>query len=374
MPDLTFVMPHWLYWSGLALFPVFAMFMVRRARRTQRESAVSLALAYLFWLTGGFIGIHRFYLRNWLGVLYPPLFCGILYANVQFRIARDALSRVRSDLKSADFQVEHFTKQLKDGIDAAQAKLEAARNSLRTARAVLDDSAGAVSNWDSAAMGLAIAIALLLLYDAFVLPGLTRACAANEPYRPDPGSPVLRSGGDAAPGQGRVPAGAFGAPIRRIIETVSGWIGHYVAYWSVIAVFVYYYEVMARYVFNSPTNWAHESMFLMFGMQYLLCGSFAYREDAHVRVDVVYVMLSDRAKAIMNVITSVLFFIFAATLLWTGWIFARDAIGVWEVSFTEWAIQYWPVKMTISMGAALILLQGLARLLKDVSFLMHREA
>ena len=112
----------------------------------------------------------------------------------------------------------------------------------------------------------------------------------------------------------------------------------------------------------------------MFGMQYLLCGAFAYREDAHVRVDVIYVMLSGRAKAIMNVITSVFFFIFSVTLLWTGWIFARDSIGVWEVSFTEWAIQYWPVKMTISIGATLILLQGLARLLKDVSFLMDRES
>ena len=46
------------------------------------------------------------------------------------------------------------------------------------------------------------------------------------------------------------------------------------AYWSIVAVFVYYYEVISRYVFNSPTNWAHESMFLMFGMQYLIAGGF----------------------------------------------------------------------------------------------------
>ena len=46
------------------------------------------------------------------------------------------------------------------------------------------------------------------------------------------------------------------------------------AYWAVIFVFVYYYEVIARYVFNSPTNWVHESMFLMFGMQYILAGAY----------------------------------------------------------------------------------------------------
>jgi TRAP-type mannitol/chloroaromatic compound transport system permease small subunit len=28
-------------------------------------------------------------------------------------------------------------------------------------------------------------------------------------------------------------------------------------------------------VFNSPTNWAHEAMYLMFGMQYLIAGAYA---------------------------------------------------------------------------------------------------
>ncbi len=94
-----------------------------------------------------------------------------------------------------------------------------------------------------------------------------------------------------------------------------------------IAVFVYYYEVMARYVFNSPTNWVHESMFLMFGMQYMLSGAFAYKEDQHVRVDVLYAKLSTRGKAIGDIVTSVFFFIFIGTMLWTGGRFALDAIA-----------------------------------------------
>jgi hypothetical protein len=38
----------------------------------------------------------------------------------------------------------------------------------------------------------------------------------------------------------------------------------------------------------------------------------------------------------------------------TGWRFAADAIGYHETSFTEWGIQYWPVKLTIPIDAALI--------------------
>ena len=56
-------------------------------------------------------------------------------------------------------------------------------------------------------------------------------------------------------------------------------LGELVAYWAVLAVFAYYFEVIGRYVFNSPTNWVHESTFLMFGMQYMIAGAYAYRGE-----------------------------------------------------------------------------------------------
>ena len=156
------------------------------------------------------------------------------------------------------------------------------------------------------------------------------------------------------------------------IDRLSYFCGEFVGYWSVIAVIVYYYEVVARYVFNSPTNWAHEAMFLMFGMQYLIAGSYAMLTQSHVRVDLFYAKMSVRGKAFIDVLTSVFFFIFAGTLFWTGIIFARDSIqiGTGEVSFTEWAIQYWPVKSIIVLGAALLILQGLSKLFKDLHILI----
>ena len=104
----------------------------------------------------------------------------------------------------------------------------------------------------------------------------------------------------------------------------------------------------------------------MFGMQYMLAGAFAYREDQHVRVDVFYAKFSPRGKAIADIITSIFFFIFIGTMLVTGYRFAADAVELGEVSFTEWAVQYWPVKLAIPVGAALMLLQGISKLIKDV--------
>ncbi len=109
-------------------------------------------------------------------------------------------------------------------------------------------------------------------------------------------------------------------------------------------------------------------------MQYMMSGAYAYREDQHVRVDVIYSKFSPRGKAIADIITSVFFFIFIGTMVVTGYRFAADAVNLREVSFTEWGIQYWPVKLAIPIGASLLLLQGIARLLKDILFVMRKGA
>lgn len=86
-----------------------------------------------------------------------------------------------------------------------------------------------------------------------------------------------------------------------------------------------------------------------------------------MRVDVLYTHLSERGKALADLITSVFFFIFTVTLLVTGWIFFHDAWSAQEVSFTEWGIQYYPVKFALPLGAVLLLLQGIVRLFNDVA-------
>ncbi|MCA0974675.1 TRAP transporter large permease subunit [Halomonas denitrificans] len=168
------------------------------------------------------------------------------------------------------------------------------------------------------------------------------------------------------------------------IDRISGFAGRYVAYWSLIAPFVFTYEVLMRYAFNSPTNWAHESMTLMFGMQYLLAGAFALREGGHVRVDILYQRAAPLNKAALDLVTSIFFFIFTLALLTTGWrFFSQSVSDVWwfgdsyanEVSFTEWAVQYYPVKFMLFLGALLLLLQGIAQLIRDMqSYAHHRQS
>lgn len=162
----------------------------------------------------------------------------------------------------------------------------------------------------------------------------------------------------------------------RIVDWISDKSGLFIAFWTVNAVCFYFYEVVMRYIFNMPTIWVHESSFLLFGMQYLLAGGFALLHGAHVRVDVVYNLLPERGQIGMDIFTSMFFFMFAITLAITSWTFFMNSYSMNETTVETWGIQYWPVKGMMLLGAVLILLAGVSKLVKDISLFIRlgREA
>jgi TRAP-type mannitol/chloroaromatic compound transport system permease small subunit len=375
MPSFTFVLPHWMYWGALLLFPLVAMYLVARQRRDGAPREPIMFNAYLFWLTSGFMGLHRMYLKSWWGFAYLPFFLAVLYCNGEVRESREDVSRTTSVLEQAQSAVKRA-----HPLDAAaptpeeSKTLAAAGADVRAKQADYDAAKAVQDHWKNLALAFALVVAVLMIVDAFLLPALVRRRRAEGIAAGYAADPVTHEPEALQQGTGEDPTLRMRTPMTDWIDRINTKIGEYVAYWAVISVFAYYYEVTARFVFNSPTNWVHESMFLMFGMQYMLSGAYAYREDQHVRVDVFYSKFSVRGKAIADIISSLFFFIFTLTMLWTGWRFAADAVANHETSFTEWGIQYWPVKLTIPIGAALIVLQGLSKLIKDIMILTHKKA
>ncbi|PBB95310.1 TRAP transporter small permease subunit [Mesorhizobium sp. WSM3862] len=364
MPSLTFVLPHWLYWLTFAVFPLAAVHFVHRERAQRDPGGPNLFLAYLFLVTAGFLGMHRFYLKSRWGFIFIPFFIAVLWTSTQVRDGREAVSLARSQSEQAEKllpRAKADTAANKQGaadrLAKAEAEAAAARNDLTAAVHGLE--------WDSSISRIAgLLLGLIIVGDALLIPGLVRRARARETGRAATHHEIVVD----------VPATPVKQPLApfRPVDWLVRVTGEFVAYWSVLAVMAYYYEVVARFVFNSPTNWVHESMFLMFGMQYMLAGAYAYRDETHVRVDIVYSHLSERGRAICDIITSAFFFLFVGTMLVAGWRFASDAMAVGESSFTEWGIQYWPVKLAIPVGAALLLLQGVSRLMRDIATATRR--
>ena len=353
-----------MYWGGLLLFPLLAMFMLRNHKTGDTpDRSASLPISYFLLITAGFLGMHRLYLRNLWGFVFVPLFFALLMANATSRDTREGISNSSNDIAKAEFLLERAEKSLSKGKEGAQAKIDEQKAILVDASARLDEAEEIQSFWKHIVQGLGLVLLCGIIFDALRIPSLKKRC--DELDRDDPlytfdadGAAITADGGEIEP-----ETNAFS----RFVGKLNNFVGTFVAYWSVIAVIVYYYEVIARYVFNSPTNWAHESMFLMFGAQYLLAGGFCLRENAHVRVDVLYASFSKRRKALVDLGTSVFFYIFTFSLMFSGWTFFMDSYSVNEVSFTEWGIQYYPIKLSLAVGAVLLILQGTARLLSDIN-------
>jgi len=157
----------------------------------------------------------------------------------------------------------------------------------------------------------------------------------------------------------------------RALDWITENSGLFVSLWTVNAVCVYFYEVVSRYIFDAPTIWAHQSSYLMFGMQYLLAGGFALLHGDHVRVDVVYIKLPKRAQIGMDIFTSTFFFIFAVALAGTCLRFFLDSVDMREVTDETWQVQFYPVKGAMVLGAIFLTLAGVSKLVKDIQLFIR---
>ena len=354
MPNITFILPHWIYWGGLIAVPVF--FLLATKTKVQEER-LSLPLAYFFWFVGGFMGIHRLYLKSAFAAVFIVLFVGVLFCNYGAKQTRNEHSIIKNEAFNAGYDLNTAMEE-----DADADVISALQEEVKSKTAQQKQLVARLDNWRQGAGLVALVILLLLIVDGLLIPGIVRRARLKPPPKRAP-PPALPS---------RADDGCAGGMFERAVGRVNRMTGEFAAYWTVVAVFVFYYEVIARYVFNSPTVWAHESMFLMFGMQYLLAGGFCLRERAHVRVDVLYMHLSLRARAAANVITSFFFFVFAGALLITGGIFFWDSYSIGQVSHTEWQIAHWPIKFALPLGGLLLLLQGAALLVGDIRTLRRK--
>jgi len=124
-------------------------------------------------------------------------------------------------------------------------------------------------------------------------------------------------------------------------------------------------EVIARYIFNSPTIWAYDTAVFMFGYVGLLGGAYTLRKKQHINVDLIYARLSARGRAVLDVITGFLFFFFMTLVIVYGWDNAIEAIRGKEATATLWGPPIGHFKLMIPVGGALLVLQGLANWIRS---------
>lgn len=153
-----------------------------------------------------------------------------------------------------------------------------------------------------------------------------------------------------------------------IVDSISEWSGRFASWLIFPMAALIVFETLSRSIFNSPTKWAEESSQMLFGALFIIAGACALRYRDHVNMDIVYNHFPPRMKAIVDLLTSILFFLICGSLLWKGGQMALISVMRQEHSIVSvWAPPIYPLKLTMPIAAFLILLQGLAKFIRDLN-------
>ena len=142
--------------------------------------------------------------------------------------------------------------------------------------------------------------------------------------------------------------------------------GRVVCFLIVAVVFILVYETVTRYGFNAPTTWAHHICGNLMCPFFILGGAYTLLKKAHVNMDIVYNRFPLRIKAIVDLFTAMLFYAFYGVLFWKGLEWSWDSLVGLENSGPPLYFPIYPVKLTVPIGALLILLQGSAKFIRDL--------
>lgn len=149
---------------------------------------------------------------------------------------------------------------------------------------------------------------------------------------------------------------------------VSEWVGKGVSWMCLAMIAVLGYEVTARYVFNSPTSWAHESTTMLYGTFCILAGVYTHRYHGHVRSEVIYNLFPARARIFMDCLTGALGLVVLAVFLLITFRYAADSWAIREVSSkSTWAPIVYPFKSVLPLAVALMMLQSIAHLVENIA-------
>jgi TRAP-type mannitol/chloroaromatic compound transport system permease small subunit len=152
------------------------------------------------------------------------------------------------------------------------------------------------------------------------------------------------------------------------IDSLSAWIGKAFAWLILILMFGVSYEVFVRYVLRAPTTWAFDFSYITYGALFLMAGAYTLSRNGHVRGDVIYRLWPIRVQASVDLVLYLIFFFPAVlALIYSGWFFAQMSVRFKEVSiFSPAGVPVFPLKALIPLTGVVLLLQGIAEVIRCV--------
>lgn len=153
----------------------------------------------------------------------------------------------------------------------------------------------------------------------------------------------------------------------RAVEAVNRAVGRFAMYIILMMMGVLLFSSTSRAFFGVSYIWIVEIAQFLLAAYYLLGGGYSMQLGAHVRMDLIYGRWSPKWQAVADSLTS-FFLVFYLVVLLIGAISSTHyAIAYGQKNYSSWAPPLAPIKIVMSIGIVLMLLQSLAMFFRDLA-------
>ena len=150
----------------------------------------------------------------------------------------------------------------------------------------------------------------------------------------------------------------------RIIELLSEWVGK-ISAWLFFGVgFCIAYEVLMRYVFNSPTIWVDEVSSIIQVWATYAGLAYALKHKDMIIIDIIFRDPETIGRKILETLGLLVIIIFCMVTVWYGFGLWLDSTMKGHTTDTYLALPKWFTQASIWVGFGLLCLQALVEIIK----------
>jgi TRAP-type mannitol/chloroaromatic compound transport system permease small subunit len=157
------------------------------------------------------------------------------------------------------------------------------------------------------------------------------------------------------------------------VDAVNRVVGYFVMYLALVIMGVLLFASLTRYVLNVPFVWIIEMAQFLMAAYYILGGGYSMQLDAHVRMDVLYERWRPKTRAFMDSLTAFFLVFYLVVMMQGGIASSMYSLKYNQTNYSAWAPPMAPIKIIMTVGIGLMLLQAISILFKDIAKFTGRE-
>lgn len=153
----------------------------------------------------------------------------------------------------------------------------------------------------------------------------------------------------------------------RYVDLINRTLGRLTMYLIFVMMAILLFATVSRSIFDTPLIWAMEMAQFTMAAYYLLGGGYSLQLDAHVRMDVLYDRWTPKRRAFTDSITAFCLVFYLIALLYGGMSSTEYALEYGQKNYSAWAPYMAPIKIIMTLGIFLMLLQAVAIFFRDLA-------